>query len=159
MLARIEVPYDVIARIAKDIDTNVRDLEGVFNRVAAYASLTNSAYDTSILEESRKSVDSSILKGPVTIEDIERLVAHYFNLSVSDLHQKNRAPRISKPRQIAMYLCRELTKTSLPSIARYFGGLNHTTVLRAYDKIKNGLQKDSDLKSLIEILTAHIKGQ
>ena len=120
ILAHIDVPYDVIARIARNIDTNVRDLEGVFNRVAAFASLTNSAFDMSILEKSESAANTAVLKGPITIGEIERLVAHYFNLSVSELHQKNRAPRISKPRQIAMYLCREMTSASLPSIARYY---------------------------------------
>ena len=158
LLAHLDVPYDVIAHIARGIDTNVRDLEGVFNRVVAYASLTKKNFDVSILDDSNKSIDSSSLIVPATIADIEKIVAHYFNLAVEDLHQKKREYRISKPRQIAMYLCREMTSASLPSIARYFGGLNHTTVLRAYDKIKFSISKDKSLENIIEILKSHIIG-
>ena len=157
MLENIEVPYDVISKIATEIDTNVRDLEGVFIRVVAFASLTNKTFDLSILEESKQSVDPDSIKTPISIEDIERTVARYFNLSVSELHLKNREPRIAHPRQIVMYLCHELTTISFSAIARYFGGLNHTTVLRACDKIKAKREKDSKFNNIIESLIIHIK--
>ncbi|MBR1730186.1 MAG: chromosomal replication initiator protein DnaA [Selenomonadaceae bacterium] len=157
LLENIKVPYEVISKIAAEIDTNVRDLEGVFTRVVAFASLTNKNFDLSIIEDSKKSIDAEALKKPISIEDIERIVAMYFNLQVSELHKKTRAPRFSKPRQIAMYLCRELTPASLPSIARYFGGLNHTTVLRAYEKIKSEQSKDQNMKETINNLIAHLK--
>ena len=157
ILENIEVPYDVISKIAAEIDTNVRDLEGVFTRVVAFASLTNKTFDLSILDESRASIDPNSLKTPVSIEDIEKAVARYFNLSINDLHKKSRESRISHPRQIVMYLCRELTPISFSAIARYFGGLNHTTVLRAYDKVKAKCEKDENFKNVIKNLIAYTK--
>ena len=157
ILENIEVPYDVISKIAAEIDTNVRDLEGVFTRVVAFASLTNKTFDLSILDESRASIDPNSLKTPVSIEDIEKAVARYFNLSINDLHRKSRESRISHPRQIVMYLCRELTPISFSAIARYFGGLNHTTVLRAYDKVKAKCEKDENFKNVIKNLIAYTK--
>ena len=157
MLEHIEVPYEVIAKIATEIDTNVRDLEGVFTRVVAFASLTNKTFDLSILEDSKNSIDPESLKTPISIDDIERTVARYFNLSVNELHIKSRAPKVAYPRQIVMYLCRELTSDSFPEIARHFGGLNHTTVIRGYDKIKAKRNKDTKLNELLENLTEHIK--
>ena len=157
MLEHIDVPYEVIAKIATEIDTNVRDLEGVFTRVVAFASLTNKTFDLSILEDSKNSIDPESLKTPISIDDIERTVARYFNLSVNELHIKSRAPKVAYPRQIVMYLCRELTSDSFPEIARHFGGLNHTTVIRGYDKIKAKRNKDTKLNELLENLTEHIK--
>ena len=156
MNEHIDVPYEVIARIATEIDTNVRDLEGVFVRVIAFASLTNKTFDLSIIDESKKSVDINAVKAPTSIEDIERAVARYFNLSVEDLHLKSREPRVAHPRQVVMYLCRELTSYSFPAIARYFGGLNHTTVLRAYEKIKAKCDRDSSFRDIIENLIIRI---
>ncbi|MBR2180177.1 MAG: chromosomal replication initiator protein DnaA [Selenomonadaceae bacterium] len=153
----IDVPYEVIAKIATEIDTNVRDLEGVFTRVIAFASLTNKTFDLSILEESKNSIDPESLKTPTSIEDIERTVAMYFNLSVNELHIKSRAPKVAYPRQIVMYLCRELTSDSFPEIARHFGGLNHTTVIRGYDKIKAKRNKDPKFNELLNTLIEHIK--
>ena len=157
MLENIEVPHEVIARIAKEIDTNVRDLEGVFVRVVAFASLTNKTFDLSVLDDSKKSVDKEAVKAPISIEDIERTVARYFNLSIDELHLKSREPRVAHPRQVVMYLCRELISYSFPAIARHFGGLNHTTVLRAYEKIKFKREKNSDFNSIIENLIMLIK--
>ena len=157
MLENIDVPYEVIAKIAKEIDTNVRDLEGVFTRVVAFASLTNKTFDMSIVDESRNSIDAEALKTPISIEDIEKTVAMYFNLSVTDLHIKSRAPKFAYPRQIVMYLCRELTPDSFPEIARYFGGLNHTTVIRGYDKIKAKCNKEPKFKEMLDNLIEHIK--
>ena len=157
MLENIDVPYDVISKIATEIDTNVRDLEGVFIRVVAFASLTNKTFDLSILEDSRQSIDPDSINVPISIEDIERTVARYFNLSVSELHLKSREPRVAHPRQIVMYLCHELTTISFSAIARYFGGLNHTTVLRACEKIKSKRERDSKFNNIIESLIIHIK--
>ena len=157
MVENIDVPYEVIAKIATEIDTNVRDLEGVFTRVIAFASLTNKTFDLSILEESKNSIDPESLQTPISIEDIEKTVAMYFNLSVNELHIKSRAPKVAYPRQIVMYLCRELTSDSFPEIARHFGGLNHTTVIRGYDKIKAKRDKDSKFNELLDTLVEHIK--
>ena len=157
IVENIDVPYEVIAKIATEIDTNVRDLEGVFTRVVAFASLTNKTFDLSVLEESKNSIDPDSLKTPTSIEDIEKTVAMYFNLSVNELHIKSRAPKVAYPRQIVMYLCRELTSDSFPEIARHFGGLNHTTVMRGYDKIKAKRDKDPKFNELINTLIEHLK--
>ena len=157
MLENIDVPYEVISKIAAEIDTNVRDLEGVFTRVVAFASLTNKTFDLSILEESKNSIDPDSLKTPISIEDIERTVALYFNLSVNELHIKSRAPKVAYPRQIVMYLCRELTTDSFPAIAHHFNGLNHTTVIRAYEKIKSKREREPEFNAILENLIEYIK--
>ena len=154
MVDNIEVPLNVIKKIAYEVNTNVRDLEGAFNRVTAFASLTNKLIDLSVLDESNRAIDPLAKKMMISLEDIDQAVASYFHLSIEKLHKKTRAANIVRPRQIAMYLCRELTPASLPAIARFFGIRNHTTVLRACEKIKNELQKNQEIKDKILALKA-----
>ena len=93
----------------------------------------------------------------VTLEIIQEIVASYFQIPVDDLHSKKRSRSIAFPRQIAMYLCRELTESSLPSIGQFFGGRDHTTVLHAYDKIKTEKETDDKLAKILTELVARIQ--
>ncbi len=128
------VPDDVMYFIASKIKSNIRELEGALIRVVAYCTLTGESMSLKIaqdiLQASVKEEEQNI-----TIEKIQRLVAEYYNLNVSDLRSKSRSKSIAKPRQMAMYLIRTLTPHSLPEIGEYFGGRDHTTVLHAVNKI------------------------
>lgn len=159
MIEKIDVPYEVIIKIAKEINTNVRDLEGVFTRAVAFASLTKKDFNMKLFNESQASMDFKEPRTPVSIKEIENAVADYFKLSVDELHRKSREPRFVHPRQIAIYLCRKLTYYSFPAIARHFGGINHSTAIRAYEKIKSKCNKNFSFNEIIKNLIVHLKKQ
>lgn len=143
-LDHFSVPNDVMVYIASRIDSNIRELEGALTRVVAYASLIKKPVTTDLVAEALKDVFPNNKTKEVTIEVIQEIVASYFKIKIEDLHAKKRTRSITYPRQIAMYLCRELTDTSLPQIGKFFGGRDHTTVLHACDKI--GKEKKADIK-------------
>ena len=134
LLDHVDVPNDVLMFIANRIDSNIRELEGALTRVVAYASLIKKPVTTEVVAEALKDVFPNNHKKEVTLEVIQEIVTTYFKIRIEDLHSKKRTRSIAFPRQIAMYLCRELTDTSLPQIGNFFGGRDHTTVLHAYDK-------------------------
>jgi len=152
----VVVPDDVSYFIAGKIKSNIRELEGALIRVVAYCTLTNSKIDVllaqEILKDSFKEESQKF-----TIEGIQKVVADYFNVKVSDLRAKKRTVSIVRPRQIAMYLVRELTTHSFPEIGEYFGGKDHTTVLHSCNKIAGERDKDVSVRSLLEKLTALLK--
>lgn len=145
---RITVPNDVMAYIANQIKSNIRELEGSLIRVIAYASLTKSEISLELTKEVLRDLFTEDYR-PITIELITETVAKEFNLKVSDLKAKKRTAAIVYPRQIAMYLARELTDFSLPEIGRFFGGKDHTTVIYGLDKIKERLSTDDKLRILV----------
>jgi len=152
----IKIPDDVINFIAEVIKTNIRELEGALIRVVAYSLLE----EKPISLELAKNVLRDMLRETtklITIDLIQKKVAEDFNLSLSELKTKKRNKNIVLPRQIAMYLSRELTNFSLPEIGEYFGGMDHTTVLYACDKIKSFLNKDRDFKNKIDKIIEDIK--
>ena len=157
MVDNIEVPNDVMFAIANRIDTNIRELEGALTRVCAYASLTKQPVTTNVVSEALKDLFPTSSSKEITLEIIQEIVAAYFKLQVEDLHAKKRSRSIAFPRQIAMYLCRELTESSLPAIGQFFGGRDHTTVLHAYDKIKKEKETDEKLNQTINELIARIQ--
>ena len=144
----LDVPNDVMFTIANRIDTNIRELEGALTRVVAYASLMKQPITSAIAEEALKDLFPTKTK-EVTLEIIQEVVASYFGIQVDDLHAKKRNRSIAYPRQVAMYLCRELTDSSLPAIGQFFGGRDHTTVLHAYEKIKKEKETDEKLHSTL----------
>ncbi len=152
----VVVPDDVSYFIAGKIKSNIRELEGALIRVVAYCTLTNSKIDVllaqEILKDSFKEESQKF-----TIEGIQKVVADYFNVKVSDLRAKKRTVSIVRPRQIAMYLVRELTTHSFPEIGEYFGGKDHTTVLHSCNKIAGERDKDVSVRSLLEKLTVLLK--
>ena len=143
-LDHFSVPNDVMVYIASRIDSNIRELEGALTRVVAYASLIKKPVTTDLVAEALKDVFPNNKTKEITMEVIQEIAASCFKIKIDDLHAKKRTRSIAYPRQIAMYLCRELTDTSLPQIGNFFGGRDHTTVLHACDKISK--EKESDIK-------------
>jgi chromosomal replication initiator protein len=145
----VSVPDDVIYFIAQLIKTNIRELEGALIRTIAYSLLE----EKPITLELTKDVLKDLLKEPkrlLTVDFIQRCVAEEFGVSLYELKTKKRNKTIVLPRQIAMYLSRELTELSLPEIGGFFGGKDHTTVLHSYNKIKTGIINDEVLKNKVE---------
>ena len=157
VLDHYDVPNDVMVYIASRIDSNIRELEGALTRVVAYASLIKTPITTEVVAETLKDVLPQGASKEVTMEIIESIVASHYNIKVEELHAKKRTRSIAYPRQIAMYLCRELTDTSLPRIGEFFGGRDHTTVLHACDKISKERDERADLGRTINELIEKIQ--
>jgi len=152
----VVVPDDVSYFIAEKIKSNIRELEGALIRVVAYCTLTNSKIDIRLAQEILKdSFKEEAQK--FTIEGIQKVVADYFNVKVSDLRAKKRTVSIVRPRQIAMFLVRELTTHSFPEIGGFFGGKDHTTVLHSCNKIAGERDKDVAVRSLLDKLKGLLK--
>jgi len=155
----IDVSDDVMLYIASKIQSNIRELEGALIRIVAYSSLTNRKISVELAEEALKDIISSDKPKKITVELIKEVVSKEFNLKVEDFNSKKRTRSIAYPRQIAMYLTRELTDLSLPKIGENFGGRDHTTVIHAYDKIKEDMKENEDFKKTIDKLIKNIKGE
>jgi chromosomal replication initiator protein len=144
------IPDEVLERVA-DIDgATPRELLGVFNRMATWTSLTKKPVTLEVAEES---IGQRTAPGrKVAIEDIQRKTAEFYKLDVRDMHSKERSRRVARPRQVAMYLARELTQRSLPEIGRRFGGRDHTTILHACRQITKLCGSDTLLKQEVDFL-------
>lgn len=151
-----QIPANVATFIASNIKTNVRELEGLLLRVIAYASFTRRIIDLKLTKEVLAEFICDVNKN-FNIATIMAAVAHHFEIKVSDIKSKKRTRNISVPRQIAMYLCRTKTKLSLPEIGRQFGGKDHTTVIFANKKISENINKNNDLKKVINIIVSDIE--
>ena len=144
----VPLPDDVALYIAGGIKSNVRELEGSLIRLIAYASLTGSPISLPVAEEVLRDM-LDLNDRVVTIEMIQRLVAGHYNLKVADLKSRNSSKAITEPRQIAMYLSKSLTSTSLPEIGRSFGGKHHSTVIHSIRKIDGRCKRDRAFHTLI----------
>lgn len=151
-----QIPANVATFIASNIKTNIRELEGLLLRVIAYASFTRRIIDLKLTKEVLAEFICDVNKN-FNIATIMAAVAHHFEIKVSDIKSKKRTRNISVPRQIAMYLCRTKTKLSLPEIGRQFGGKDHTTVIFANKKISENINKNNDLKKVIDIIVSDIE--
>ena len=152
----VSVPDDVIFFIAQLIKTNIRELEGALIRTIAYALLEEAPVTLQLTKEVLK----DLLKEPtklITIDFIQRCVVEEFGISLQDLKTKRRNKQVVFPRQIAMYLSRELTELSLPEIGELFGGKDHTTVLHSYKKIKENINNNPELKERVDKVIHIIK--
>lgn len=156
-IENLNVPNDVIVYIASRIDNNIRELEGALTRVVAYASLMNQPINNELATEALKDIFSTTKTKEITLELIQEIVASYFKIKLDDLFAKKRTRNLAFPRQIAMYLCRELTDTSLPRIGEMFGGRDHTTVIHAHDKIARERNEDMKLNNTIKDLIKRIE--
>ncbi|SDL15681.1 chromosomal replication initiator protein DnaA [Natronincola ferrireducens] len=156
-MENIDVPDEVMLFIAKKIQSNIRELEGALIRIVAYSSLTNSEVTVDLASEALKEIFSSKAR-QLNIPLIKEVISNKFNMKIEDLDSKKRTRAIAYPRQIAMYLTRELTDLSLPKIGEEFGGRDHTTVMHAHDKISNDIKNDPDLKERIDKIIAELKG-
>ena len=148
-LHKKEIPQDVAIFIASNIKSNIRELEGFLLRVIAYSSFTHRKINLEITKEVLKDFTIDQKKN-FTVQNILKTVASYYDIKVSDIKSKRRTREISTTRQIAMYLCREHTKSSLPEIGKQFGGKDHTTVIFSHKKISNNVKENNDLKSSIQ---------
>lgn len=147
----IQVPDDVIYFIAEQIKTNIRELEGALIRVAAYSLLEEKPITLDMTVKTLKDMVRETARA-VSIDVVQKTVAEFFRIPLSELRAKKRTKNIVFPRQIAMYLSRQLTAQSLPEIGNAFGGKDHTTVMHSCKKIEQGLIKDGEIKNIMEQL-------
>ena len=153
----ITLPNDTLLYIATQIQSNIRELEGALIRVIAYASLQNSPPTPEVAAEALKDIVSARQTRVITIEAVQAAVAAHYSVDIEDLKAKKRTRTVTLPRQVAMYLCRELTDASLPRIGQEFGGRDHTTVIHAFEKIRAEAQKNVILAQTIKEITQKIK--
>lgn len=148
----LDIPNEVMLYIANQIDTNIRELEGALIRVVAYSSLINQDMNADLAAEALKDIIPNSKPKILTITDIQQLVGEHYHVKLEDFKAKKRTKSVAFPRQIAMYLSRELTDSSLPKIGNEFGGRDHTTVIHAHEKISKMLQTDQELQQKVEEL-------
>ncbi|MDU4891451.1 MAG: chromosomal replication initiator protein DnaA [Clostridium sp.] len=152
----LNIPNEVMVYIATQIKSNIRELEGALIRIVAYSSLTNKEISVDLASEALKDIISNKNSRQITIGLIQDIVSSYYNLKVEDFKSARRTRNVAFPRQIAMYLSRKLTDTSLPKIGEEFGGRDHTTVIHAYEKISQNLKRDESLQTAVAELTKRI---
>ena len=157
-LEHLDVPDEVNTYIATKVESNIRELEGCLTRVLAYANISHKPLSEEVAAEALR--DMIPVKDPrrITPDLIMAIVAEYFSVSVDDLKSKRRNREITVPRQVAMYLIRELNGASLPRIGLEFGGRDHTTVIHACDKVAEDIQRDASMRSTVEALKKRIQG-
>lgn len=155
----IEIPNDVMVYMAKQIQSNIRELEGALIKVAAYSAFIETEITIDMAEEALRDILRHDSKREINAKYIEEVVAKRFGIKIEDLKSKKRTKNFTVPRQVAMYLCRELTDMSLPKIGEEFGGKDHTTVIHSCEKISKDIANDSEMKSLIESLKKEILGE
>jgi chromosomal replication initiator protein len=152
-----EMPEDVAFFVAKNVRANVRELEGALRKVLAYSRFSHKDINIGLAREALKDL-LSIQNRQISVENIQKTVADFYKIKIADMYSKKRPASIAKPRQIAMYLAKEMTQKSLPEIGELFGGRDHTTVLHAVRKIGGDRQKDSELNQQLHVLEQTLKG-
>jgi len=153
----LDIPNEALVYIASQIDTNIRELEGALIRVVAYSSLINEDITTHLAAEALKDIIPSNRPKVISIQDIQQKVGEFYGLKIEDFKARKRTKAVAFPRQIAMYLARELTDISLPKIGEAFGGRDHTTVIHAHEKISAQMSHDQELQKIIKSITEKIK--
>ena len=152
----IVLPTEVITLLATNIATNIREIEGAYNKIVAYTSLMHMPITVETAQKVLSDMGNDIKTKTITYEGIIKVVADHYNVKQDELFNKKRTQNIAFPRQVAMYLCRELADLSYPRIGELFGGRDHTTVIHAYEKISNfknsNLAFQNELQEIIEIL-------
>jgi len=154
---KLEIPSDVTQYIAGNISSNIRELEGALTRLVAFSKMKEEPISMELAVEALKTILPETKSRPITIPFIQEVVAAYFGLKIDDLKAKKRTREVTFPRQIAMFLCRELTDLSLPKIGEAFGGRDHTTVMHSYDKVSSDLETDESLQPLLDELTSRLR--
>ncbi len=151
------MPEDVAFFVAKNVRANVRELEGALRKVLAYSRFSQKDININLAREALKDL-LSIQNRQVGVENIQKTVADFYKIKVADMYSKKRPASIARPRQIAMYLAKEMTQKSLPEIGELFGGRDHTTVLHAVRKIGGERSKNSELNQQLHVLEQTLKG-
>lgn len=154
---RLQVPDDILEFIASKASSNIRELEGTLIRVTAFASLNQQPIDMPLVQTVLKDLITLDEDNVISPTDIITHTAEYFKLSVDDLYGSSRSQQLATARQIAMYLCRDLTALSLPKIGQLFGGRDHTTVMYAYKKISQLMTERRSIYNQVTELTNRIK--
>jgi len=152
----ISLPNEVGLFLASNLGSNIRELEGALTRLRAYSSLTGQEINISMANEILKDLIQYRQK-IISIENIQKCVANFYNLKISDLKSNKKLKAYTLPRQIAMYLCRNLTKASFPEIGNKFGGKDHSTVIHACRQIEKKIQQDAELKNIIDTLKGDLQ--
>jgi len=147
---------DILYFIAENVKTNIRELEGALIKLIAYSALENKKITLELAKDILKDIGAESAK-KITIELIQKKVADYFDIKISDMKTKKRTRQVAYPRHVAMYLAREMTDLTLPEIGGYFGGRDHSTVIHACDKIGVDLKKNQNIKNLLQKLMLDIK--
>jgi chromosomal replication initiator protein len=151
------MPEDVAFFVAKNVRANVRELEGALRKILAYSRFSHKEITIQLAREALKDL-LSIQNRQVGVENIQKTVADFYKIKVADMYSKKRPASIARPRQIAMYIAKEMTQKSLPEIGELFGGRDHTTVLHAVRKIAAERQKNTDLNHQLHVLEQTLKG-
>jgi len=151
------MPEDVAFFVAKNVRANVRELEGALRKILAYSRFSHKDINIQLAREALKDL-LSIQNRQVGVENIQKTVADFYKIKVADMYSKKRPASIARPRQIAMYLAKEMTQKSLPEIGELFGGRDHTTVLHAVRKIGAERQKNTELNQQLHVLEQTLKG-
>jgi len=151
-IENININDEDILLIANKITTNIRELEGALTRVKAYSSMTGQEVNETLIEKTLKDLLPAAADEPISVAKIQRVVAEYYNLRIEDMKTKKRTNAVAHPRQIAMYLCRELTDLSLPKIGEEFGGRDHTTVMHAQDKVSSSIAANPNIANQVEAI-------
>jgi chromosomal replication initiator protein len=151
------MPEDVAFFVAKNVRANVRELEGALRKILAYSRFSHKDINIQLAREALKDL-LSIQNRQVGVENIQKTCADFYKIKVADMYSKKRPASIARPRQIAMYLAKEMTQKSLPEIGELFGGRDHTTVLHAVRKISAERQKNSELNQQLHVLEQTLKG-
>jgi len=152
-----EMPEDVAFFIAKNVRANVRELEGALRKVLAYSRFSHKEINIALAREALKDL-LSIQNRQISVENIQKTVADFYKIKVADMYSKKRPASIARPRQIAMYLAKDMTKKSLPEIGELFGGRDHTTVLHAVRKIGEERQRNPELNQQLHVMEQSLKG-
>ena len=152
-----EMPEEVAFFVAKNVRSNVRELEGALRKILAYSRFNQKEISIQLAREALRDL-LSIQNRQISVENIQKTVADYYKIKVSDMYSKKRPASIARPRQIAMYLAKELTQKSLPEIGELFGGRDHTTVLHAVRKIAGERQQLTELNQQLHVLEQTLKG-
>ncbi|WP_054252898.1 chromosomal replication initiator protein DnaA [Neofamilia massiliensis] len=153
-----QISDEVIDYIAENVDSNIRELEGALLRVVAFSNLTGKTVDLQMAKNVLRSILDQKKKIVIDSNRIKNIISDHYGVSVEDLDSKKRPKDIAYARQVAMYLCREMTDMSLPKIGADFGGRDHTTVIHAVDKISSEIKADSTTKKTIQDLKRKVKG-
>ncbi len=151
------MPEEVAFFVAKNVRSNVRELEGALRKILAYSRFNQKEISIQLAREALRDL-LSIQNRQIGVENIQKTVADFYKIKVADMYSKKRPASIAKPRQIAMYLAKELTQKSLPEIGELFGGRDHTTVLHAVRKITSDRGKDTELNQQLHVLEQTLKG-
>ncbi len=152
-----EMPEEVAFFVAKNVRSNVRELEGALRKILAYSRFNQKEISIALAREALRDL-LSIQNRQISVENIQKTVADYYKIKVADMYSKKRPASIARPRQIAMYLAKELTQKSLPEIGELFGGRDHTTVLHAVRKINAERQQLTELNQQLHVLEQTLKG-